>query len=111
MRSDPGAAFAKEVTIDCSSIGPQVTWGTSPQQVGPIDGRIPDPSTESDPAIRGLLERALDYIQLNPGTQLEGIPIDVAYIGSSTNAPISDHRIAASILHRRKIASAITSLR
>ncbi len=110
LPSHPCAAFAKEATIDCTSIGPQVTWGTSPQQVGPIDGRIPDPSTESDPAIRGLLERALDYIQLKPGTQLEGIPIDVAYIGSCTNARISDLRIAAGILKGRKIAPGIKGL-
>jgi 3-isopropylmalate/(R)-2-methylmalate dehydratase large subunit len=110
LPSDPGAAFAKEVTIDCSTISPQVTWGTSPQQVGGIDSRIPDPSSETDPAIRGLLERALDYVRLKPGTAIEGIPIDVAYIGSCTNARLSDLRIAAQILKGRKIAPGIEAL-
>jgi 3-isopropylmalate/(R)-2-methylmalate dehydratase large subunit len=110
LPSDPGAVFDKEVTIDCSVIGPQVTWGTSPQQVGTVDSRIPDPASEPDPAIRGLLERALDYIQLAPGTQLAGIPIDVAYIGSCTNARISDLRIAAGIVKGHRIAPGITGL-
>jgi 3-isopropylmalate/(R)-2-methylmalate dehydratase large subunit len=110
LPSDPGALFDKEVSIDCSTIAPHVTWGTSPQQVGPIDGRIPDPSGETDPAIRGLLERALDYIQLTPGTPLEGIPIDVAYIGSCTNARLSDLRIAAGIVKGRRIAPGVTGL-
>ncbi|MBV8650296.1 MAG: 3-isopropylmalate dehydratase, partial [Alphaproteobacteria bacterium] len=110
LPSDPGATFAKDVTIDCSAIAPQVTWGTSPQQVGGIDSRIPDPSSEPDPAIRGLLERALDYIRLMPGTAIEGVPIDVAYIGSCTNARISDLRIAAGILKGRKIAPGIEAL-
>jgi 3-isopropylmalate/(R)-2-methylmalate dehydratase large subunit len=110
LPSDPGAAFDKEVTIDCDRIAPHVTWGTSPQQVGPIDGRIPDPSREADPALRGLLERALDYMQLAPGTPLAGIPIDVAYIGSCTNARLSDLRIAAGIVKGRKIAPGVTGL-
>jgi 3-isopropylmalate/(R)-2-methylmalate dehydratase large subunit len=110
LPSDPGAEFAKEVTIDCSALAPQVTWGTSPQQVGGIDSRIPDPSSEADPAIRGLMERALDYIRLEPGTPLEDIPIDVAYIGSCTNARISDLRIAAGIVKGRTVAPGVEAL-
>jgi 3-isopropylmalate/(R)-2-methylmalate dehydratase large subunit len=110
LPSDPGAQFDKEVTIDCSEIRPQVTWGNSPQQVAAIDGRVPDPSSEADPALRGLLERALEYMQLKPGMALEGLPIDVAYIGSCTNARISDLRIAADIVKGRKVAPGIQAL-
>jgi 3-isopropylmalate/(R)-2-methylmalate dehydratase large subunit len=110
LTTDPDAVFDHEVTIACGDIRPQVTWGTSPQQVGPIDGRVPDPSEIEDPGTRALLERAIDYIRLAPGTQLEGTPIDVAYIGSCTNARLSDLRAAADILRGRKVAPGIEAI-
>jgi 3-isopropylmalate/(R)-2-methylmalate dehydratase large subunit len=102
--------FDNEVTIDCGQIRPHVTWGTSPQQVAPIDGRVPDPSELADPAARNLVERALEYIRLKPGTAMAEIPIDVAYIGSCTNARLSDLRAAASVLKGRKVKEGVTAI-
>jgi 3-isopropylmalate/(R)-2-methylmalate dehydratase large subunit len=110
LATDPGARFDKEVTIDCSEIRPTVTWGTSPQQAVGIDGRIPDPASAQDEGARGLIERALDYARLKPGTPIEGVPIDVAYIGSCTNARLSDLRVAASILKGRRIAAGVQGI-
>jgi 3-isopropylmalate/(R)-2-methylmalate dehydratase large subunit len=110
LPSDPGAVFDNEVTIDCSEIRPHVTWGTSPQQVAPIDGRVPDPSEFADPGARKLVERALEYIRLKPGTPMSEIPIDVAYIGSCTNARLSDLRAAASVLKGRKVKAGVTAI-
>jgi len=110
LPTEPGAVFDNEVTIDCSQIAPQITWGTSPQQAIGIDGRIPDPSDEPDAGARGLVERALNYARLKPGTPIEGVPIDVAYIGSCTNARLSDLRIAAAVLKGRKIAPGVQGI-
>ena len=110
LASDPDAVFDHEVTIDCAAIRPQVTWGTSPQQVGPIDGRVPNPADIEDAGTRALLERAIEYIQLPPGTQLEGTLIEVAYIGSCTNARISDLREAASVLKGRHVADGVLAI-
>jgi 3-isopropylmalate/(R)-2-methylmalate dehydratase large subunit len=110
LPSDPDAVFDAEVTIDCATVRPQVTWGTSPQQVSAIDGHVPDPGAIDDPAVRQLLERALAYIRLAPGTPLAGIPIDAAYIGSCTNARITDLRIAARVLRGRKVAAGVTAI-
>lgn len=110
LATDPDAVFDREITIDCAAIRPQVTWGTSPQQVGPIDGRVPDPADIADPGTRALLERAIEYIRLPPGTRLEGTPIDVAYIGSCTNARISDLREAAAVLKGRHVAHGVLAI-
>jgi 3-isopropylmalate/(R)-2-methylmalate dehydratase large subunit len=110
LPTDPDAVFDNEVTIDCGEIRPHVTWGTSPQQVAPIDGRVPDPSEFADPGARKLVERALEYIRLKPGTPMSEIPIDVAYIGSCTNARLSDLRAAASVLKGRKVKAGVTAI-
>ena len=110
LPTDPGAVFDNEVTIDCGEIRPHVTWGTSPQQVAPIDGLVPDPSDFADPGARKLVERALEYIRLKPGTPMSEIPIDVAYIGSCTNARLSDLRAAASVLKGRKVKAGVTAI-
>jgi 3-isopropylmalate/(R)-2-methylmalate dehydratase large subunit len=110
LATDADAVFDREVTVDCAMIRPQVTWGTSPQQVAAIDGAVPDPASVSDPGTRALLERALDYIQLEPGTRLEGTPIDIAYIGSCTNARLSDLRAAAQVLAGRRIAQGVVAI-
>ena len=110
LPSDPGAVFDAEVTVDVAAIRPQVTWGTSPQQVAAVDAAVPDPSAVADPGARALLERALEYIQLAPGTRLEGVPIQAAYIGSCTNARISDLRIAAAVLRGRKVAPGVLAI-
>jgi 3-isopropylmalate/(R)-2-methylmalate dehydratase large subunit len=110
LPSDEGAVFDHEVHIDCAEIAPQVTWGTSPQQVAAIDGVVPDPSSVSDPGTRTLVERAIEYMRLAPGTPVSRIPIDVAYIGSCTNARLSDLRVAASVLKGRKVKQGVTAI-
>jgi 3-isopropylmalate/(R)-2-methylmalate dehydratase large subunit len=110
LNTDPDASFDKEITIDCADIVPQVTWGTSPMHESGIDGTVPDPANESDPAIRTSVERALEYMDLQPGTLLEGIPIDAAFLGSCTNSRISDLRAAAEILKGRKVAKGVKAI-
>ena len=87
-----------------------MTWGISPQQVTEIDGRVPDPSDAADSEARELAEKALSYMRLSPGTALTGIPVDVAYIGSCTNARLSDLRIAAAVLKGHKVKPGIQAL-
>jgi 3-isopropylmalate/(R)-2-methylmalate dehydratase large subunit len=103
LPTDAGATFDREVTVDCNTLGPQVTWGTSPQQVGSIEDRVPEPSDPAD-------EKALGYMRLEPGTSLRGIPIDVAYIGSCTNARLSDLRAAAAVLKGRKVKAGVQAV-
>jgi len=110
LPTDDGAKFDLEIDIDCSALEPQVTWGTSPEQVTSIDGLIPDPSTQKDSEARLEAQRALDYMQLKPGMSLLGVPIDVAYIGSCTNARLSDLRAAAAILKGKKIKPGIQAV-
>jgi len=110
LATDEDALFDWETTVDCADIQPQVTWGTSPQHVVPVGGRVPDPRETSDPGVRATLERALEYIRLQPGVRLEGVEIDAAYIGSCTNARLSDLRAAAAVLRGRKVAEGITAI-
>jgi 3-isopropylmalate/(R)-2-methylmalate dehydratase large subunit len=110
LRTDPGAVFDAEVHIDCSHLGPQVTWGTSPQHVTSIDGHVPAASAERDEQARGDATNALAYMQLEAGRALAGVPIDVAYIGSCTNARLSDLRIAAAVLKGRRVKSGVQAI-
>ncbi|MGH6910302.1 MAG: 3-isopropylmalate dehydratase large subunit [Phenylobacterium sp.] len=110
LRSDEGAAFDREVVVDCAEIGAQVTWGTTPQDVSPVDGRVPDPSDFKEPARRDEVAKALAYMALDPGQSLEGLPIDVAFIGSCTNSRLEDFEAAARILKGRKIAPHVRGL-
>lgn len=110
LPSDDGAAFDREVMVDCDRLEPQVTWGISPQQVTSIDGRVPDPSEAQDSEARTLAERALGYMALEPGRPLRGLPIDVAYIGSCTNARLSDLRAAAAVLKGRKVKPGVQAV-
>jgi 3-isopropylmalate/(R)-2-methylmalate dehydratase large subunit len=110
LATDAGAVFDREVDIDCRDIAPQVTWGTSPQQVVAIDGRVPDPAAAADAEGRGQLERALAYMQLTPGTRLTDLAIDAAFIGSCTNGRLSDLREAAAILDGRKVAAGVQAV-
>jgi 3-isopropylmalate/(R)-2-methylmalate dehydratase large subunit len=110
LPTDPAAAFDHEVAIDCAALSPHVTWGTSPQQVVPIDGRVPDPAHVADPGARALVERALHYVRLTPGTPIAGLPIDAAYIGSCTNARLSDLRAAAAVLKGRSVAPGVLAI-
>lgn len=110
LRTDPDARFDREIVIDCDTLAPQVTWGTSPQHEIPIDGTVPDPSRESDGNRRQSMERALAYMALEPGTRLLDVPIQAAFIGSCTNSRISDLRAAAAVLKGRKVSAGIKAI-
>jgi 3-isopropylmalate/(R)-2-methylmalate dehydratase large subunit len=109
LRTDEGAVFDAEHVIDAAAIEPQVTWGTSPQDVLPVHGRVPDPSQVSDPDRRQAISDALAYMGLAPGQQLEGTPIDWVFIGSCANSRISDLREAAAVIRGRRVAAGVTA--
>jgi 3-isopropylmalate/(R)-2-methylmalate dehydratase large subunit len=107
LPGDADATFDVEHRLDASDIAPQITWGTSPQDVMSIDGRIPDPAQEPDAARRLSLENALDYMGLEPGATLEGIKVDWVFIGSCINSRLSDLRLAAGHIAGRKVADGV----
>ncbi len=107
LHSDEGAEFDKVVELDASQIEPQVTWGTSPEMVTTINGRVPDPATISDPIKREGLERALKYMGLAPNTPITEIPVDQVFIGSCTNSRIEDLREAAKVAKGRSKANSV----
>jgi 3-isopropylmalate/(R)-2-methylmalate dehydratase large subunit len=105
--SDPGAKFDKVVTLDAAAIQPQVSWGTNPQMVTTIDGKVPDPGEEEDPVKREWMERALKYMDLRPNTPITEIRPDKIFIGACTNSRIEDLRAAAQVVKGRRIASSV----
>ncbi|MDX3906219.1 MAG: 3-isopropylmalate dehydratase large subunit [Pigmentiphaga sp.] len=107
LRSDGDAVFDTVVEIDASAIRPQVTWGTSPEMVVPVDGNVPDPDAESDPVKREGMRKALAYMDLAPGTRMTDIRLDKVFIGSCTNSRIEDLRAAAAVLKGRHKAPGI----
>jgi 3-isopropylmalate/(R)-2-methylmalate dehydratase large subunit len=106
LQSDPGAHFDAVVTIDATTLVPQVTWGTSPEMVLGIDQRVPDPDREKDANKRDAIERALTYMGLEPGKALDDLYVDKVFIGSCTNSRIEDMREAAATVKTlgRKVA-------
>ncbi|MBT8444712.1 MAG: 3-isopropylmalate dehydratase large subunit [Gammaproteobacteria bacterium] len=110
LPTDDDAVFDRDIIIDCADIVPTVTWGTSPQHATGIEGNVPDPADEPDENRRKSMERALEYMDLEPGTPVEGIPIDSAFIGSCTNSRLSDLRNAAAILKGRKVADGVKAI-
>jgi 3-isopropylmalate/(R)-2-methylmalate dehydratase large subunit len=108
--SDPGAAFDRDLRLDGEAIEPMVTWGTSPDQVAAVTSVAPDPAREATPARRRDAARALDYMGLIPGTPLQDIRIDRAFIGSCTNARIEDLRDAAQVLRGRRVADGVRAM-
>jgi 3-isopropylmalate/(R)-2-methylmalate dehydratase large subunit len=107
LGSDVGAAFDQAITIDCRSVRAQVTWGTSPEDTLPIDGRVPDPTQCRDPV---RARRALFYMGLVPGTPISGLPVDAAFVGSCTNGRLDDLRAAAQVLKGRHVAPGVRAL-
>lgn len=107
LRSDADAKFDISVEIKGREIVPTVTWGTSPQDVVPITGSVPDPANANDSGKKAAIERALQYMGLEPGTPMQSIKLDKIFIGSCTNARISDLRSAAKIVQGKKVAANI----
>ena len=105
--SDADAHFDTVVELDAAQIKPQVTWGTSPEMVLPVDAQVPDPAAEADPVKRGSIERALKYMGLTANQAITSIQLDRVFIGSCTNSRIEDLRAAADVAKGRKVASTI----
>ncbi len=105
--SDPDAKFDKVITMKAEDIVPQVTWGTSPEMVTTVDGKVPDPEKETNPVKREGYARALVYMDLKPNTPIRDIQLDKVFIGSCTNSRIEDLRAAAAVAKGRKVAANI----
>ncbi|WP_374469490.1 3-isopropylmalate dehydratase large subunit [Phenylobacterium sp.] len=110
LASDPDAVFHRTVHLDAQSVEPMVTWGTSPDQAASVLASVPDPAQEASDARRRDVARALDYMGLTPGTPLQDIRIDRAFIGSCTNARIEDLREAAAVLRGRRVAYGVRAM-
>ena len=110
LKTDNDAKFDKEISLEGKSISPMVTWGTSPQDVVSIDGRVPNPMIEKDLDKKNSIERSLKYMGLEPNTSIKDIKIDKVFIGSCTNGRIEDLREAAKILKDRKIANHVEAM-
>ena len=103
LRTDEGAAFDRELTVDASAVSPVVTWGTNPGQVVPVSEAVPQPQSETD-------ERSLVYMGLEAGTPMRELKLDRVFIGSCTNARIGDLRAAASMIKGRRVASSVSAM-
>jgi len=110
LPSDAGAHYDKTVVLNAADIIPQVSWGTSPEAVVPITGAVPDPAAEPDEARRAQLQQMLNYMNLAPGQKLAGLPVDVVFIGSCTNARIEDLRAAAAVARGKHVADGVRAL-
>jgi len=110
LPSDAGACYDREVTLAASEIAPQVTWGTSPEDVVPVTGLVPDPESAPDDDKRQAMARSLEYMDLAAGTPMTEVRIDKAFIGSCTNGRIEDIRAAAAVAKGRKVAGHVHAM-
>ncbi len=108
--SDADAAFDRELVITADELVPEVTWGTSPEMTVPVTARVPDPADEPDPVKRANMEKALEYMGLQPGTPMREIALDRVFIGSCTNARIEDLRAAAAVVKGRRVAEGVDAM-
>ena len=110
LPSDPGARYDREVTLHAEEIVPQVTWGTSPQDVVPVTGRVPTLDQIDDEGRRKAFERALSYMGLEPGQRMQDLTLDKVFIGSCTNARIEDLREVAKVANGRRVADGVYAM-
>ncbi|HEU4473222.1 MAG TPA: aconitase family protein, partial [Gemmatimonadales bacterium] len=110
LRSDPDASYDRTIVIDAGSLGPQVTWGTSPGMTAELTERIPDPADAPSEAERQSYRRALEYMDLRAGTPLEGLPVNRVFLGSCTNGRLGDLREAAKIVRGRRVAGGVRAM-
>ncbi|PCI37298.1 MAG: 3-isopropylmalate dehydratase large subunit [Rhodospirillaceae bacterium] len=110
LKSDDGAVYDEVVEIDVSTLAPQITWGTSPENVLSIEGNVPDPADEPNAEKKAAIERALAYMDLKAGEPIEGVKIDTVFIGSCTNGRIEDFREAAQVAKGHKVADGVRAL-
>jgi 3-isopropylmalate/(R)-2-methylmalate dehydratase large subunit len=110
LSGDEGAEFDAVVEFDAAALAPFVTWGTSPGQVVPVTGRVPDPSDANTESDRRSAARALEYMGLAPGTRIEDVPVDRVFIGSCTNARLEDLRAAACVVRGHKVSGRVRAM-
>ncbi len=110
LRTDPGAAFDTEVHLDATTLSPFVTWGTNPGQGVPLAAAVPDPAELADEGERRAAEKALAYMDLQPGTPMRDIAVDAVFVGSCTNGRIEDLRAVAEVLRGRRVARGVRML-
>ncbi len=110
LPSDEGATYDKEVVLKAEEIEPQVTWGTSPQDVVSVTGMIPNPKQVDDPNRRAAMERSLDYMGLEPGTPINEVKIDKVFVGSCTNGRLEDLRAAAKVVEGKRVADHVEAM-
>ena len=110
LHSDEGAEFDEEVVLKAGDLPPLVTWGTSPQDVVSIHGKVPDPAALDDEGKRNAVERSLEYMGLEPGTKITDIPVDRVFIGSCTNGRIEDLRAAAKIVDGKQVNENVNAM-
>ena len=110
LPTDPGAAYDRSVIIRAADIAPSLTWGTSPEDVVPITGAVPDPDSFVDPAKRAAARASLAYMGLVPGTRMEDVGVDHVFIGSCTNSRIEDLRAAAKVANGRRVAEGVRAI-